>query len=130
MGKHENDHTLEIIAGIGLFLGTLFISQLAFSDGSRDKIRDRDNWTCQERGCHKSYYNGWMVHAAHKPEHHSLDDPLYDDPSSGDLRCVEHHIRQHEKGTSLGPEEDQLALNLLRGVNNHTQDWLVAHHYA
>lgn len=112
-------------------LGSLWaISTLAFSLKTRKKIGQRDNWTCQAGGCDdgngeaKSYQNGWMVHAAHKPEHHLKTDPIYDEPEAGDIRCIDHHLEQHEGGTVLPKCQNDFAIMQLKRTQKRTKWWL------
>jgi len=64
-----------------------------------------------------------MVHAAHYPEHHHKDDPIYDTPEAGDIRCIEHHKEQHLGGTTLGPTKDAYAVRKLEETDPHTYDY-------
>ena len=121
----EKSRSQEILSTLSVILGIVALSQFAFSVGPRKEIGERDNWTCTS--CGKSFAKGWMVHAAHKPKHHSADDPLYDDPKAGDIKCISCHIDQHEKGTSLGIAGDQSALNLLRQLDPRTFTWRAVH---
>lgn len=119
--SREQDHTLEIVAGVGLFLGALFISQLAFSEPIAKRIGVRDHWTCQ--GCGRAFRDGWTVDAAHAPEHHCKDDPIYDTEEAGDIRCLDCHQHQHEEGTCLGPDGDKAAVWYLEKRDRVTRRW-------
>lgn len=102
---------------------------LAFSKWIRKQIGKRDNWECQAPECDdgtgepKAFYNGWMVDASHYPEHHSKDDPLYDTQEGGDIRCLDHHKEQHERGTTLGREKDEWAVKAIDGRDRRTFDY-------
>lgn len=99
---------------------------LAFKLWVRKSIGRRDDWTCQDYSCDdgtgkpKSFKDGWMVDAAHKPEHHSKDDPMYDLPEAGDIMCVDHHQEQHERGTTLGRRKDSWAIKQLKKRDRRT----------
>lgn len=102
---------------------------LAFSLNIRKLIGKRDNWTCQADGCDdgtgqpKSYQNGWMVHAAHKSEHHLKSDPLYDTVEAGEILCVDDHQKQHEKGTALPKHQNDYAIRQLKATPRRTKWW-------
>lgn len=99
------------------------IFALPFSKHIRMLIGKRDDWTCQEDGCDKSFRDGWMVQAAHNPEHHSKDDPLYDTVDAGEILCIAHHLLQHLGGTSLGKVKDAWAARQLSQTDEHTYSW-------
>lgn len=103
---------------------------MAFSIAIRKLIGARDRWTCQEPGCTKSHAGGWLVHAAHKPEHHHKTDPLYDTEEAGDIRCIEHHLQQHIRGTSLGKHGDQYAVEKLETTDHRTRSWREQHEHS
>jgi len=96
---------------------------MAFSKSVRKQIGRRDKWTCQIDSCNKRFQDGWFVQAAHYPETHQKTHPLYNDPSSGVILCIDHHQEQHEQGTSLGPKGDARAVQLLRETDRRTRDW-------
>lgn len=127
MPQRERLSSSDFLGPLALFIGALVISQFAFSKSSRMKIGERDGWACQASGCKKTFAKGWMVDAAHSPDHHDPEDPLYDDPSAGDIRCLDHHQAQHEEGTALGPEGDQGSINLLSGRDRRTWEWRAKH---
>jgi hypothetical protein len=64
-----------------------------------------------------------MVQASHLPEHHLKTDPEYDQVSSGQILCIQHHQLLHQLGTDLGPARDAYAANLLAATDPHTFDW-------
>lgn len=125
MSAPERFSSREVISTLSVILGIVALSQFAFSIGIRKEIGERDNWTCTS--CGRSFKSGWMVHAAHKPKYHSSDDPLYDSPKAGDIKCISCHIADHEAGTALGPAGDQSALNLLRSLDKRTFEWRKKH---
>lgn len=131
MRQKEGLQSGDIFAGISLILGVLVLSQFAFSKNSRKIIGERDGWACTTDGCDKSFAKGFMMHAAHNPEHHDPADPLYDDPSSGAIQCVDHHLAQHEKALREKPypenAADQGAVNLLSGMDRRTWEWRANH---
>ena len=86
-------------------------------------IGERNNWTCQHPQCDKSFQAGDMVHAAHHRDHHHKDDPRYNDPSVGKILCVEHHLEQHKRGTSLGKRGDDYAVRALTHTDRKTWDY-------
>ena len=96
---------------------------LAFSINVRKKMGKRDGWKCQADDCDRSFDTGWMVHGAHDPEHHHKSDPKYNDISSGDIRCIEHHLDQHLEGTSLKPHQDEYAVRQLEKTDWRTRWW-------
>jgi hypothetical protein len=96
---------------------------LPFTKEIRKMIGLRDGWECQEEGCDRSFQDGWMVQAAHLPEHHSKLDPEYNLPSSGVILCIEHHLQQHLEGTDLGQDKDLYAARLLAATDPHTHQW-------
>lgn len=109
---------------MGIELGTIAVPFLmAFTKKVRKQIGARDQWECQDDGCDKSFKDGWMVHAAHNPDNHSKLDPEYNLPSSGSIRCIDHHQEQHELGTTLGPDGDARAVTLLQATDRKTIFW-------
>ena len=109
------------IASLGILC---FALTTAFSTPVRKEIGQRDRWTCMD--CGKKFSDGWMVHAAHLSEHHHKSDPLYDDPESGIILCVECHLKQHQEGTSLG-DKDQYAIMKLENTDRRTYKWRNSH---
>jgi len=97
---------------------------MAFTIKVRKEIGARDNWHCQTEGCDKSFQAGDMVHGAHNPDRHNKNHPLYNDPSSGSIRCIDCHQEQHELGTTLGPDKDARAVQLLEATDRKTRWWL------
>ena len=118
---------LNIINTVAILGGIFFVSQLAFSRKVRKEIGQKNNWTCQADDCDKSFATGWMVHASHDPEHHHKSDPKYDHPSSGDIRCIEHHLEQHLEGTTLKPHQDDYAVRQLEQTEERAKWWLDRH---
>jgi hypothetical protein len=108
--------TILTVLGTGL---TLILLTAAFSKDVRKEIGARDKWTCQS--CSKQFRDGYMVHAAHKSEHHSKSDPLYNTPEAGEILCIDCHQEQHEEGTSLGHHGDMAAVRLLQATDRHTR---------
>lgn len=117
----ERLRNLVNIGSLGFLASILFSSP--FSIRVRKEIGKRDNWHCQDPDCDKCFADGWMVHAAHDPEHHSKSDPQYNSPDSGDIRCVEHHLEQHLDGTSLGDRKDGFAIQKLEETDHRTRKW-------
>jgi len=103
-------------------VGLWAISFFAFSRKIRKEIGDRDKWTCQ--GCGKRYEDGWMLHAAHNPNKHNSHYRDYNKPESGSMRCIDCHIKQHEKGTILGWKLDGKAVRMLSKTERRTKTWL------
>lgn len=106
-----------------------FLANSAFSTPVRKEIGRRDDWECQGEGdCShcaggrpKRFDEGWMVDAAHYPElHHKRNNPLYDTPDAGRIRCIEGHIIDHERGTTLGDKADQYAIERLQERDERT----------
>lgn len=119
----EGKKPSETLRDIALIGGLLLIAQLAFSPAVRKKIGQRDHWTCTEEGCGKSYQTGWMVHAAHDPEHHLKTDPIYDTEEAGAIKCVEHHLAQHLAGTALPKCQNDYAIRQLQKTDQRTVWW-------
>jgi hypothetical protein len=113
----------DILKDVALLGGLFLISQLAFSLKTRKAIGKRDNWTCTTDGCGKSYQGGWMVHAAHYPEHHLKTDPLYDTEEAGAIQCVEHHLAQHLAGTALPKCQNDYAIRQLQNTDRRAAWW-------
>lgn len=114
--KHREIFTISLSA-----LGLLAIAFNAFSKKTRKEIGKRDHWTCQS--CGKKFSDGFMVHAAHNSNEHQKSNPLYDDPSSGKILCVDCHQKQHEEGTALGYYGDLAAVRLLKVTDRRTRWW-------
>lgn len=85
------------------------------------EIGKRDGWECQH--CDKKFSEGWMVYASHKPEHHHRLDPLYNDPSNGEILCIDCEQKRHEGGTSLGVQADRWAVEKLKRADRRTYKW-------
>ena len=127
MSSKEGIKSGDIFAGISLTLGILILSQFAFSISKRKKMGARDGWACQEDGCTRSFQKGWMVDAAHNSDRHVQEDPLYDYLDSGQIRCLDHHQAQQEKGTALGTAGDASSVNILSTRDRRTWDWRKKH---
>jgi len=115
-GLKPRTETILTILGGSL---TLILLTGAFSKSVRKEIGARDKWTCVD--CGRQFRDGYMVHAAHKSEHHLKSDPMYDHPDSGDIRCVDCHQEQHEIGTDLGYHGDRAAVRLLQNTDRRTR---------
>lgn len=121
------DLLLSAGAALIFLLFLLRLSLGAFSVFIRKQIGRRDRWTCQEPGCNKSFQTGWMVEAAHYPEHHNRSDPIYDTPEAGRILCIRHHQEEHEAGTVLGRKADDWAVERLREKDRRTFWWRRRH---
>jgi hypothetical protein len=106
-----------------LILASFPVFAMPFSKHIRMMIGKRDNWSCQEPGCDKRFQDGYMVQAAHLPDHHSKDDPEYDTPQAGVILCIYHHMLQHLNGTSLGKAKDKWAADQLKKTDPRTRAW-------
>lgn len=100
---------------------------LAFSVAVRKMIGKRDSWTCQEDGCGKSYQTGWMVEATHN--NHNKSEPSYDTVEAGKIRCIYHHLQQHENAQGhaqdigLCENANNYAIRQLKKKDEHTIWW-------
>lgn len=117
--KIKGKDYLIFISGLGLLSVAIFA--MPFSKGVRKEIGRRDKWTCVD--CGKQFKDGWMVQAAHKSDRHHKGHPMYNDPDSGDIRCIDCHQRQHEEGTSLGKRGDNYAIGKLKQTDRRTFAW-------
>jgi hypothetical protein len=114
---------MDMWAAVWYPLVCLIVPLFAFSIGVRKAIGRRDAWECQEPGCNKRFQDGWMVDAAHHPHSHQRSHPDYDTVAGGDIRCVDHHQKQHERGTSLGRRYDRMAREKLKKRDRRTWRW-------
>src|SRR3990167_5496621 len=125
----EGHKPSEIYTTLAVIGGLFLLSQFAFSLKVRKQIGRRDHWTCQNEDCDdgegqpKKYQNGYIVHASHKPEHHLKSDPIYDTSEAGDIRCIEHHLEQHEEGTTLPKNQNDYAIRQLKKTDTRTVWW-------
>lgn len=116
--KIRSKELVVFIASLGLLSQAFFY---AFSKDVRKEIGTRDKWTCQD--CGKQFKDGYMVQAAHESDRHHKGHPMYNDPTSGKIRCIDCHQAQHERGTSLGKRGDNYAVSQLKKTDRRTFAW-------
>jgi len=123
MNRERLVHTaLEIAATASV----AFLLTNAFSKQTRQKIGERDGWTCTQ--CGRSFADGYMVHACHS--NHDKNNPDYDSVYAGDIRCVPHHLQQHQdavgQADTIGLTETQnhYAIQQLLNTDIRTKNWL------
>lgn len=117
----------ELLTQLPTIISLSPIIGLAFSASVRKLAGQRDNWTCQEDGCDKSFQTGWNVQITH--ENHDKSNPFYNDPSIAKTRCVEHHLEQHvnaignEEAIGLCVQANNYAISQLQKTEHHTWWW-------
>lgn len=103
---------------LGILLGAVALSELAFSRPVRQEIGKRDGWTCQN--CGKKFSDGWHVQAAHY--NHNRFSRNYDNPNNGRILCTQCHIDDELKRGSK-----QSAALLRRTQSIRTWSWQKKH---
>ncbi len=112
------------IVTLGIILGALSLSELAFSRPVRKQAGNLTGWTCAK--CPKSFWDGWLIDINHiKP----VWEGGGDEPSNAEPLCLEDHYKFH-KNRGNGEDKKASRLILSRIQHSHggrTRSWIAKH---
>ena len=79
---------------LGIILGVVALSELAFSRPQRHAMGSVRGWECERKGCGKRYADGWMLEFNHVIP---LEEGGTDTEDNAELLCLYHHLNFHKK---------------------------------